>query len=98
MRKLTQSGGLMLALVLLATSVVYLQGLSGPFLFDDGPNLLNNRFVHLDKLEASAVKDAALSNESGLFRRPISSLSFALNYYFAGGFEPFAFKAVNLLI
>ncbi len=98
MRKLTQSGGLMLALVLLATSFVYLQGLSGPFLFDDGPNLLNNRFMHLEKLEGGAIKDAALSNESGLFRRPISSLSFALNYYFAGGFEPFAFKAVNLLI
>ncbi len=98
MRKLTQSGGLLLAFVLLATTIVYLQGLSGPFLFDDGPNLLYNRFMHLETLEGSALKDAALANESGLFRRPISSISFALNYFFAGGFKPFAFKLVNLVI
>jgi tetratricopeptide (TPR) repeat protein len=39
------------------------------------------------------------SGESGPFRRPLASLSFALNHYFAGGFDQsFSFKATNVAI
>jgi hypothetical protein len=94
----TRPGPTLLIVALCAAVFAYLPGLSGPFLFDDRPNLLLNSFVHLNELEWGALRDAALSNESGLFTRAIPSLSFALNYYFAGGFTSFPFKLTNLAI
>ena len=84
--------------ILLASALVYLPGLWGPFTFDDHPNLLTNPFIQLKSLDWSSLRDAAISNQSGLLRRPIASLSFALNFYFADGFVPFHFKLTNLLI
>jgi hypothetical protein len=98
MPRVTNLGGMLVVLALFVTVLAYLPGLSGPFLFDDKPNLLFNPFMYLEALEARALKDAALSNESGFFRRVIPSLSFALNYYFAGEFDPFPFKLTNLVI
>jgi len=98
MPKATRLGLTLLIIALCATVLAYLPGLSGPFLFDDRPNLLFNSFVHLNELEWGAIRDAALSNESGLFTRAIPSLSFALNHYFAGGFTSFPFKLTNLAI
>ena len=88
----------MLVAAAVATAAAYLPGLWGPFVFDDKPNLLANPFIHLNSLDWSSLRDAALSNQSGIFRRPIASLSFALNYFFAGGFSSFPFKLVNLAI
>ncbi len=98
MDRVTKLQWALVVVAIVATTIVYLPGLAGPFLFDDGPNLLYNPFIHLESLNGSALKDAALSNESGILRRPISSLSFALNYYFSGGFFPVAFKLSNLVI
>ena len=98
MPKATRTGPTLLIIALCATVFAYLPGLSGPFLFDDRPNLLFNSFVHLGDLQWGSLRDAALSNESGLFPRAIPSLSFALNYYFAGGFSSVPFKVTNLAI
>ena len=87
-----------LGLVLGAVVFVYLPGLSGPFVFDDEPNLINNPYIHLESLDWPSLRNAALSGESGLFRRPIASLSFGLNFYLAGGFVAFYFKLTNLII
>ncbi len=76
----------------------YFSGLSGPFLFDDVPNLTVNSQLFIDGSRFDEWRTAALSSDSGLFRRPISMLSFALSHVLAGGFSPMAFKSANLLI
>ena len=91
----------MLALVtlLVVTILVYLPGLAGPFVFDDYLNIVTNPAIAIDSLDVKQLSHAALSNEMGAFARPLAKLSFALNYYLAGGFaDPYWFKATNLVI
>lgn len=84
-------------LVLSAIVLAYWPGLHGPFLFDDNPNILYNPAVHMDGFTLHDLMRAALSSRSGLLFRPISMLSFALNYYFFGA-GVFSFKLTNLII
>lgn len=84
---------------LLLVAAVYVPGLRGPFLFDDFPNIVDNPLVAITSLDAQSLRNAALSNGSGPLGRPLPALSFALNYYFAGGrFDPFAYKLTNLCV
>lgn len=83
--------------VLSLAFIVYLPGLSGPFAFDDFPNIQTNYYLAIQHLDIDSLKRAAFSGNSGPLKRPISMLSFALNYY-ATGFNPFYFKLTNLVI
>lgn len=85
---------------LIALSVlVFFPGISGPYVFDDYSNLLNNSFVQVKSLDVDTLKNASYSLAAGPLQRPVAMLSFALNHYFAGGFEKTApFKLVNLFI
>jgi len=89
-----------LAFVLAAmSSLVFLPGISGPFVFDDFTNIIHNKFLRLDSLSFSNLFEAAMSSNAGTLRRPLAMLTFALNSWFAGGMnsaEPF--KAWNLVI
>jgi len=88
-------GGLLSLAVLLA----YWPELRGPFVFDDAENITANPAVALKSLGTDEVAAALLANDSGPFKRPLASLTFALNHYFAGGFESaFPFKLTNVLI
>ena len=81
----------------LAVFSVYWPGLHGGFFFDDHPNIVLNPGVKLAHLSWESLRLAWSSGISGQFGRPVSQLSFALNYYFSG-FSPFAFKLTNLVI
>ena len=85
------------AILALATTICYWPGLSGPFLFDDLPNILANSKIHITSLTWESITGAINSVVSGPLKRPISMASFALNYYFFG-LSPFSFKVVNLII
>ncbi|MHB8347822.1 MAG: hypothetical protein ACYDHM_11685 [Acidiferrobacterales bacterium] len=85
-----------IAMVVLAV-VAYYPGLSGGFVFDDFPNILNNAQLQIHRLTWQSLWSASLSSQAGILRRPISMLTFALNYYFFG-IKPFSFKLVNLII
>ncbi len=85
---------LVLGALILAT---YEPGLRGDYVFDDLSNIVNNSHLHLKSLEWSDIRSAAGSGDAGPLGRPLSVLSFALNYYFTG-LNPFFFKATNLLI
>ncbi len=76
---------------------IYWPGLNGGFFFDDIGNILQPSGVRLSKLSRDALLDAWESGISGPLGRPMSMLTFAVNYYFSG-FDPFVFKATNLLI
>ncbi len=87
----------MLLAAIAATIAVYFPGLHGAFMFDDLPNLVNNPQVHLHDLSLADLASASFSSGAGILRRPLSMLTFALNYYFFGP-APFSFKLVNLII
>ncbi|MDX9995968.1 MAG: hypothetical protein RBS28_11655 [Rhodocyclaceae bacterium] len=76
----------------------YWSGLQGDFFFDDEPNILQLEPLRLDHLSFDGVGKVLSSGISGPLGRPVAQLSFALNHYFSGGFDPFAFKAVNLAV
>lgn len=88
-----------LCLLLALSTLLYLPGISGPFIFDDTSNLLDNSYIKILSLDSNSLYHAAFSLESGPLQRPIAMLSFALNYYFAGGFaNSTPFKVTNLAI
>ncbi len=76
----------------------YTMALDGPFFFDDIPNLIENRLVQIDGWAFDDWRGAIISNDAGLFHRPVAMASFAMNYAVAGDFLPWLFKATNLVI
>lgn len=87
----------LLLISLAVTFLTYLHGLSGAFIFDDGPNIVQNPSIVIHALGLHSIKQAAFSSTSGPLMRPLSMLSFAANYY-ATGLNPYYFKLTNLVI
>jgi len=86
-----------LGVLALGLVVLYWPGLNGGFFFDDFSNILDAPEMEMREFSLHALKTAWESGNSGPLGRPISMLSFALNYYFSG-FSPFWFKLTNLVI
>ncbi len=87
------------SILIILCGLVYLPGISGPFVFDDATNLLGNSYVQISELSIKSLYRAAYSLEAGPLHRPIAMISFALNYYFAGSFDNAApFKLTNIVI
>jgi len=84
-------------LTILLTAVSYYPGLSGDYMFDDHPNLLNNKRLDIESLSLESLHGASYSSAAGLLRRPVSMFSFSLNRYFFG-IAPYSHKVVNLVI
>ncbi len=78
--------------------LAYLPGLSGPFIFDDLSNIINNSFIQLQSLSPSALYSSATSGHAGPLKRPVAMLSFALNYFYTGGYDASVFKLTNIII
>lgn len=87
----------LLLLSLASTLLIYRHGLSGTFVFDDGPNIVHNPSLAINDLKLHTLKQAAFSSNSGPLLRPLSMMSFAANYY-ATGLNPYYFKLTNLII
>ncbi len=84
----------LIAAAALATLAVYVLGLAGPFVFDDGPN-----FGQIQRwLDGQAsLRDVLLGTGSGLLHRPVAQATFLLSAL-PGGINPIAFKAFNLML
>lgn len=80
-----------------ALSFVYLQGLYGGFFFDDVPNIVQATALHISTLDIDNILIAAESGHAGPLGRPISLITFALNYYTCG-LDPYCFKLGNLIL
>jgi hypothetical protein len=87
-----------LAAAIVITAAVYWPGLSGGFLFDDYPNIVDNHGVQPTRADLASLVNAALSSPASEFKRPLASLSFALNYLASGGLDPYGMKLTNLVI
>lgn len=88
---------LILLTLLALTAAAYWPGLYGGYLYDDIPNIVQNTRLHIHTLAPGALLAAAFSSHAGPLMRPISMLSFALDYYFFG-LAPWAFKVTNLVV
>ncbi|MGB5834474.1 MAG: tetratricopeptide repeat protein [Thiohalocapsa sp.] len=86
-----------LGLIPLVTVLCYLPGLQGTFTFDDQFNITRNAAVQIDDLSPDGIAAAALSYGHGLFKRPLSMLTIALNHA-SGGLDPLPYKITNLAI
>ena len=87
----------LLAGALLLTALVYWPGLHGGFLFDDYPNIVDNTGVQPHNASLASLVRAALSSPASEFKRPLASLSFAVNYL-VSGLDPYGMKLTNLII
>ena len=73
--------------IFLLVFLVYWPGLNGPYVLDDEENITLNEAVAIKEISLDSITNVLVSNQSGLFKRPLASLSFALNHYFSDGFE-----------
>jgi hypothetical protein len=86
------------AVTVLAAVAVYAPGLDGPFLFDDGVHITQNRWVKIDTLDWHSLVQAWQSSFSPFpGNRPLAQLSFGINHAL-GGLDPWGFKSVNLVL
>jgi tetratricopeptide (TPR) repeat protein len=91
--------GLGIVLLLALAVAIYAPGLKGPFLLDDRENITAVPAMRMTTLTLPSVRDALFSWGEWTPHRGLARLSFALNYYFAGGqFNVFAFKLTNVVI
>lgn len=88
---------IVLVAAMAATILVYLPGLSGGYVFDDFPNIVDNAAIHVTHSTLANWANAAWASPASELQRPLASLTFALNWYFSGGY-PWPMKAVNLAI
>ncbi len=86
-----------LALLLLFVALLYWPGLSGGFFFDDGVSITQNPKIRISAWSLESLSQAWSSGSAGPTGRPLSQLSFALNYTF-GGLSPYGYKAFNLAL
>ena len=91
------AGAGLLVVALLLVTAIYWPGLSGGWLFDDYPNIVDNHGVQPSEVSIPALVRATLSSPASDFKRPLASLSFAANYL-ASGLDPYAMKLTNLII
>lgn len=97
LRPLLRSPFVWLAVALLATLVAYWPSLSGGYIFDDFPNIVDNAGLQPKDASVSSLARAALSSPSSEFKRPLASLTFAANYL-VSGLDPFGMRLVNIIL
>lgn len=76
--------------------LVFANGLPGPFVFDDKPNIAENSALHR-LWPISQVVRPPIDLGSTLAGRPVASLSLALNHAVTGG-APWSYRAGNILL
>lgn len=84
--------------IVLLVIILFLPGLSGGFILDDGINILTNYVLYINKLNFDNLIYAALSFHDGNGSRALPMMSFAIDYWRAGSMDASTFKITNLLI
>jgi Tfp pilus assembly protein PilF len=83
---------LSLALIVI---LIYANSLGSPFVFDSRNNIETNPHIRISKITLNELAEAAFNSPSK--QRPLSNISFALNYYLHG-YNVVGFHVVNILI
>jgi len=82
--------------ILIVVLITYSNTLNAEWQFDDFPNILNRTEIHFSDLSWAQIKNAC-GNENLRFYRPLTILSFGLNYYFFEK-DPTSYHIINILI
>lgn len=86
-------------LVALLAGLVFVPGLPGTFVFDDVPNIVNNESIQLRELTIEGLSQVIATPQPSGNMRGLPTLTFALDYWRAGGKADAAtFKTTNILI
>ena len=85
----------LLLLLTVLIFLVYSSTLTGPFVFDDRPNIQNNPKIKVKQLSLTRLLEAGFESPSS--RRPVSNISFAFNY-FLHGYNVVGYHFVNIII
>jgi protein O-mannosyl-transferase len=83
-----------LLIILLA---IYSNSFYGEWHFDDFANIVDNSYIQIKSFSLEKIKHCFYGLEQNKLSRPLSYLSFALNYYFDGT-NVFGYHVVNFLI
>ena len=75
----------------------YSNSFYGDWHFDDFSNIVDNQLIHIKSFSWQEIKHCLYDFDHNRFWRPLSVLSFALNYKF-GGMDVFGFHVVNFTI
>ena len=86
---------LSIILIIALATLVYTNTLQAPFVFDDYPNILDNKSLRIDDLSFSSLKQAATESPSN--KRWLPNITFALHFYFSG-LDVLPFHLTNLAI
>lgn len=86
------------ACLIIAVFVLYHPGANGPYMLDDFRNIRFNEALKIEDFSMSALSEAAFSMKSGPLYRPVSMLSFVLNYYLTGNTDGYPIKLINIFI
>ncbi len=84
-------------LLCILVSIVYANSFGGAWIFDDEPNIVKNAHVHMKTLDWESIKGAAGGPDGKCFDRPLSYLSFGINYFFHG-LNTRGYHLVNVVI
>lgn len=85
-------------IVALLAALLFVPGLPGEFVFDDFPNIVNNSDIQISRMSIAALLDVIAAKQVSGSMRGLPTLTFALDFWRAGGADPGAFKATNVLI
>ena len=97
MPQLLRHPGLILLVLLVVTALSFWPGLSGGFLFDDYPNIVQQYKVHADSISIESMRTAASAFNYGPVGRPLATVSFAVDHAF-WGMNPWGYKLSSLVV
>jgi tetratricopeptide (TPR) repeat protein len=83
--------------LLAALFLIYSNSFNGEWHFDDSGNIIDNARIQIKSFSWPEIKNIIYDTDQKKFWRPLSVLSFALNYKF-GGTDVFGFHVVNFII
>jgi hypothetical protein len=90
---------ILLAAAVIVTAIVYWPGVTGGWVFDDYPNIVDNTAIHImpGRSTLAAWVNVAISSPASALHRPLASITFAMNWMADGG-NPWPFKLTNIVI
>ena len=94
-RLLSRYETLFLLSLALIVILIYANTIGSPFIFDSRNNIESNPHIRISKITLNELTEAAFKSPSR--QRPLSNISFALNYYLHG-YNVVGFHVVNILI
>lgn len=82
----------------LIAGLLFTPGLPGEFIFDDLPNITTNQAIQLTQLNVDTLMQVLNSLQLSGTTRSLPTLSFAVDYWRAGGADAATFKTTNIIL